>query len=91
MRRICIGLVLLFAAASGCAGLDSGGYFEDYNGFPFPWLLTKAPPKSRTDALIQKPQFAPSGRFARQPAGSTDTSQQAPSEQAAAEESPPAE
>jgi hypothetical protein len=52
--------------------LDSDGWFENYNGFPWPSLLNKAPPQSRTDTLIQKPQYSQASRFARQPANSAD-------------------
>jgi hypothetical protein len=71
MRGTRIGLFLLFATAAGCAGLDSGGYGETYNGFPLPWLLGKAPPQSRTDTLVQHPEYTPASRFSQQPVGST--------------------
>ena len=87
MRAACLGLLLLFAALSGCAGLDSDGFGENYNGFPWPSLLKKAPPQSRTNALIQQPQFSETGRFTRQPADSAD----APDAKKAAAEDAPAE
>jgi hypothetical protein len=101
MRAPCLGLLLLFATASGCADLDSGGFGENYNGFPWPWLLTKAPPQTRTDTTIQHPQYSSAGRFARQPAdsaGSGSSTQsisaqappgQSPSGQTSAAQSPP--
>jgi hypothetical protein len=87
MRAACIGLLLLFAAVSGCAGLDSDGFGENYNGFPWPSLLKKAPPQSRASASVQNLQFSETGRFARQPADSADT----PDAKKAAAEDAPAE
>jgi hypothetical protein len=100
MRAPCLGLLLLFATASGCADLDSGGFMENYNGFPWPWLMRKAPPQSRTDTTIQNLQYSSAGRFARpaDSAGSGSSTQsiaaqappaQAPSGQAAPAQSPP--
>jgi hypothetical protein len=100
MRAFCLGLVLLFATAAGCADLDSGGFMENYNGLPWPWLVRQAPPQSRTDTTIQHPQYAPTGRFTRQSGGATNTGSgtqtpigqtppaQASSGQAPAEEAP---
>ena len=44
---------------------------SNYNGYPWPWLMKKAPPKSRTDTLVQHPEYAPAGRFEKSVPGST--------------------
>jgi hypothetical protein len=85
MRGTYFGLLLLIAAAPGCAGLDNDGYFENYNGFPWPSLLNKAPPQSRTDTLIQQPQYSQAPRFARPAANSADA---APAEKTSADDAP---
>ena len=69
MRRTCVGLLLLIAAAPGCIG----GYLEDHNGFSRHWLTTDPEAQSRTDALIQKSQEASPGRSKRPPADSAKT------------------
>jgi hypothetical protein len=91
MRAACLGLLLLFASAAGCADLDSGGFMENYNGFPWPWLLTKGTPQSRTNASVQNLQFSETGRFTPQQTDPTDTgssSKTTPIAQTPAGESP---
>ena len=91
MRRIGIGLLFAFAAASGCAAPEgeSDGFMGNYNGFPWQSLMRKNSNQNSTDTRIQHPEYAPAGRFT-QPIGTT-TANTAAADPSTAESSPPDE
>jgi len=89
MRAACLGLLLLFSAAPGCAAPDSEspGFLGNYGGFPWPSLL-KTNAEQNPDDSFTRPQFNGSGRFApgsSKPIGSV-TPNSAAADQAPAEE-----
>ena len=68
MRGTCFGMMLLFAAVSGCATPEgeASGFMGNYGGFPWPSLLRKNAAQNDSDTFLQ-PTYSGSGRFTRPP------------------------
>ncbi len=93
MRRICLGLLVLLAAAPGCLWSDPevGGWMQNYNGVPWTSLMrTKRRPKQLRH-LDPASGIYPAAAVCRQPGSSTAVARLAGGSRRGHCESPPPE